>query len=82
MTHNIFQRAYEHITYKEFSSHRKQLNDEQRTIVDNILHKKTKNFRKPFCVFFDRVDRHNKYFQPNVYHTKHVMILYKENPRC
>jgi hypothetical protein len=59
----------------------KQLNDEQRNIVDDILHKKKKNFRKPFHVFLDKVDRHKKYAHLNVYHTKHVMILYKENPR-
>jgi hypothetical protein len=42
LTHNIFQIAYEYITYKEFSSNMKQLNDEHRTIVDDILQKKKK----------------------------------------
>jgi hypothetical protein len=39
------------MTYKEFCSHMKQLNNEQRTIVDDILYQKIKNPTKPFHIF-------------------------------
>ncbi len=51
LTHNVYQWIDEFMTYKEFSSHMKQLNDEQKTIVDDILYQKFKNPIKPFHVF-------------------------------
>jgi hypothetical protein len=35
--HNVFQQIDEFMTYKEFSSHMRQLNNEQKIIVDYIL---------------------------------------------
>jgi len=39
------------MTYKKFSSHMKQLNNEQRVIVDDILYQKIKNPIKPIHIF-------------------------------
>jgi hypothetical protein len=39
------------MTYKGFSSHMRQLNNEQRTIVGDILYQKFKNLKKPFHIF-------------------------------
>jgi len=39
------------MTYKEFSSHMKQLNNEQIVIVDDISYQKVKNLTKPFHIF-------------------------------
>jgi hypothetical protein len=39
------------MTYKEFSSHMRQLNNEQIVIVDDILYQKIKNAAKPFHIF-------------------------------
>jgi hypothetical protein len=49
--HNVSQWIDEFMTYKEFCSHMKQLNNEQRTIVDDILYQKIKNPTKPFHIF-------------------------------
>jgi len=39
------------MTYKEFFSHMRQMNNEQRAIVDDILYQKIKNLTKPFFIF-------------------------------
>jgi hypothetical protein len=51
LTHNGFQRTDEFMIYKYFSKHMKQLNNEQRTIVDDILYQKIKILTKPFHTF-------------------------------
>jgi hypothetical protein len=39
------------MTYKKFSSHIRQLNNEQRIIVDDTLYQKIKHPTKPFHIF-------------------------------
>jgi hypothetical protein len=39
------------MAYKEFSSHTRQLNNEQKVIVNDILYQKVKNLIKPFHFF-------------------------------
>ncbi len=51
LTHNVFQRTNEFMTYKKFFSHMRQLNNEQKTIVDHILYQNIKNPTKPFHIF-------------------------------
>jgi hypothetical protein len=39
------------MTYKEFFSHMKQMNNEKKAIIDDILYQKIKNLTKPFHIF-------------------------------
>jgi len=39
------------MAYKDFFSHMTQLNNEQKTIIDDILYQKVKNLTKSFHVF-------------------------------
>ncbi len=50
LMHNVFQRSNDFLTYKKFSSHMRQLNNEQRIIVDDIL-KKSKTLQNHFIFF-------------------------------
>ncbi len=43
LMHNAFQQTNEFMTYKKFSSHMRQLNNEKKAIVDDILYQKIKN---------------------------------------
>jgi hypothetical protein len=49
--HNVFQQTNEFMTYKRFFSHMRQLNNEQKVIVDDILYQKIINPIKPFHIF-------------------------------
>jgi hypothetical protein len=49
--HNVFQQTNLFMTYKEFYSHTRQLNNEQITIVDDILYQKIKSPTKAFHIF-------------------------------
>jgi hypothetical protein len=49
--HNAFEQTNKFMKYKKFSSHMKQLNNEQKVIVDDILYQKIKNLSKPFHIF-------------------------------
>jgi len=51
LTHNVFQRTDKFMTYKELSSHMRQLNNEQIIIVEDILYQKIKSLTKPFHIF-------------------------------
>jgi hypothetical protein len=61
--------------YKEFSSHMKQLNNEQKAIVDDILNQKP---YKTISYFSSKWCKGRENFHPHVYYTKHVTILYKQ----
>jgi hypothetical protein len=50
------------MTYKGFSSHMRQLNNEQITIVDDIIYQKIKNLTKPFHIFLTGGARTRKMF--------------------
>jgi CRISPR/Cas system CMR subunit Cmr4 (Cas7 group RAMP superfamily) len=75
LTHNVFQQIDEFMTYNFFPSHMRQLNSGQRTIVDDILYQKIKNY-KTISYFSNRWRRDKENVHPHVYYTKHVMILY------
>jgi len=51
LTHYVFQQKDKFMTCKEFSSHMKQLTNEQKAIVDDFLYRKIKNCTKPFPIF-------------------------------
>jgi hypothetical protein len=59
----------------------KELNCEQRVIVNDILCKKNKYSRIPLHIFSTRGARckHKKDFDINTYYTKHVTILHNKN---
>jgi len=44
LIHDLFQQMDEHIPYEEFSTNMKKCNDEQRFIINDIIHKKHKYF--------------------------------------
>jgi hypothetical protein len=50
------------MTYKEFSSHMRQLHNEQRIIIDDILYQKIKNPLKQFHIFLTSGVRIGKTF--------------------
>jgi hypothetical protein len=54
LTHNVSKQIDEFMACKEFHLHMRQLNNEQETIVDDILYKKPKNPTKPFHIFLTR----------------------------
>ncbi len=58
-----------------FFSHMKQLNNEQETIVDDILYQKIKNY-KTISYFSNKWCKDKENVHPHVYYTKHVTILY------
>jgi hypothetical protein len=63
---------------KEFHLHMRQSNNEQKTIVDNILYKKTENSTKPFHIFLTRIVGTRKISLSHVLHeTFYDIILIK-----
>ncbi len=72
----------ERIPYEEFLTNMKKHNDEQRCIIDDIIHKKHKYPSKPLHIFFNRRCNNRENFHISVYHTKHVKILYKKHSKC
>jgi hypothetical protein len=54
----------------------RQLENEQRAIIDDILYQKIKNPIKPFHIFLTSGVKGRENFHPHVYYTKHVTILY------
>jgi hypothetical protein len=73
--HNVFQRIEKFMTYKEFSSHMKQLNNRQRAIVNDILYQNQKPYKTISC-FSNRWYMGKENFHPHVYYIKHVTTLY------
>jgi hypothetical protein len=53
----------------------KQLNNEQKIIVDDILYQNIKNPTKPFHIFLNKWCRDKENVHPHVYYIKHVTIL-------
>jgi len=76
---DICQQVDEFVPYEVFSSHLKQFNMEQKDIVDDMLHKKSKHPTKSLHIFLIGGTRKNF---THVYYTKHVTTLYKKYYTC
>jgi hypothetical protein len=72
--HNVSKWTDEFMACKEFHFHMRQLNNEQKTIVDDILYKKTKNPTKLFHIFLTWNVSTTNFFS-HLNYTKHIMIL-------
>ncbi len=76
LIHNVFQWTNEFMTYKEFFSHMREMNNEQRAIVDDILYQKIKKPYNTISYFFNRWCKDRENVHLHVYYTKQVMTLY------
>ncbi len=71
---HVCQQVDECVPYEKIASQLRELNDEQKIIVDEFYTRKTK-IQQNHYIFFNKRCKNKKNVYINVHHTKHVTIL-------